>query len=334
MAMHAVTNDQGAPIKAVVRDEYGPPERLELRELEKPAVAADGVLVRVHASSVNPVDWHAMRGEPYVVRLMDGFLRPKESRLGTDLAGVVDAVGEAVTEFRPGDEVFGARTGAFADYVLGRPRNFVAKPAGVTFEQAAAIPVAGVTALQALRDRAQLRAGQRALINGAAGGVGTFAVQIAKTFGADVTGVCSTKNVDLVGSIGADDVVDYTAEDFTRNAQRYDLILDNVGNRSLRDLRRVLKSDGTLIIVGAQPGKLFRPLAGLFKALVVSPFVRQRLKSFIAKIGTDDLLVLKELVEDGKVTPVVDRTYPLSEIADAIRYLEAGHARGKVIITI
>jgi NADPH:quinone reductase-like Zn-dependent oxidoreductase len=239
-----------------------------------------------------------------------------------------------VKQFQPGDEVFGGRDGAFAEYVFGRERNFVLKPAGLTFEQAAALPIAGCTALQALRDKGRLQPGQRVLINGAAGGVGTFAVQIARSFGGHVTGVCSTRNVEMVRSIGADQVIDYAQEDFARGGQPYDLILDNVGNRSLRDLRRALTPTGTLVIVGGKGGRWVDPLPGLLKALVLSRFVKQKLVRIFAHVRKEDLLVLKELVESGKVTPVIDCAYPLSEVPEAIRYLEAGHARGKVAITM
>jgi len=251
------------------------------------------------------------------------------------VAGIVEAIGKDVTQFQAGDEVFGARDGALADYVGGRERNFVPKPAGLTFEQAATIPMAGCTALQGLRDKGKLQLGQRVLINGAAGGVGTFAVQIAKAFGAQVTGVCSTRNVDLVRSIGADQIVDYTQEDFTRGGQRYDLIFDTVGNHSFRHLRRVLTPTGTLIAIGGgKSGNFLGPLLYPVRALVLSRFVGQRLLPFMANINAGDLAALKELVEAGKVTPVIDRTYPLSETTEAIRYLETGHARGKVVITV
>jgi NADPH:quinone reductase-like Zn-dependent oxidoreductase len=313
----------------------GSPDQLELQEIDKPAVGDDGVLVRVRAASVNPYDWHLMRGLPYVVRLTEGLRKPKHSVPGVDVAGHVEAVGESVTQFRPGDEVFGGRVGAFAEYVCGGENRFVPKPPGLTFEQAAAIPIAGCTALQGLRDRGQLQPGQKVLINGAAGGVGTFAVQIAKALGGDVTGVCSTRNVDLVRSIGADRVVDYTVEDFTRGGQRYELILDLVGNRSLPDLRRALTPKGTLVLSGGGVGgRWLGPLALMLRAMVLSRFMGQRMLPFLAKLRRDDLVVLKELIEAGKVTPVIDRAYPLSEAAEAIRHLEAGHARGKVVITV
>jgi NADPH:quinone reductase-like Zn-dependent oxidoreductase len=263
-----------------------------------------------------------------------GLRRPSDSRRGVDTAGTIDAVGENVTGWQPGDEVFGRCSGAFAEYVLGDPEKLVAKPARLTFEEAAAIPIAGVTALQALRDGGAVRPGQRVLINGAAGGVGTFAVQIAKSFGAHVTGVCSTRNVELVRSIGADDVVDYSVDDFSRAGESYDVILDTVGNRSLRALRRALVPNGTLVVVGGGGGRLFGPITQLARAFVLGRFVRQQVKPFVASIRKADLRVLKDLVEDGKVTPVLDRTYPLRETADAVRYLEGGHARGKVAISV
>ena len=315
-------------MKAIVGITYGSPDGLELREIDTPAVADDSVLVRVRAASVNPLDWHYMRGTPYVVRMSAGLRSPKRTVLGVDVAGVVEAVGASVTQFSPGDEVFGARTGAFAELVCGTEKNFVAKPAGLTFEHAAAIPIAGCTALQALRDKGKLEPGQSVLVNGAAGGVGTFAVQIAKALGAEVTGVCSTRNVDLVRSIGADVVVDYTSEDVTRSG-RYDLIVEAVGNRSLSDWRRVLTPTGTLVIVGGGEGRWIGPMVTPGKALVVSRFSRQRLLPLLAQLNNDDLIVIAELIEAGKVTPVIDRTYPLSEAAEAIRYLEAGHAQGE-----
>jgi NADPH:quinone reductase-like Zn-dependent oxidoreductase len=329
-----VSRQEGA-MQAIVSTEYGSPERLRVEEIDKPTLEPDGVLVRVRAASVNPYDWHLIRGEPYVGRLMGmGLRRPADSRRGVDTAGTIEAVGENVTDFQPGDEVFGRCNGAFAEYALGDAERLAAKPARLTFEEAASIPVAGVTALQALRDRGAVQAGQRVLINGAAGGVGTFAVQIAKTLGAHVTGVCSTRNVELVRSIGADDVVDYTADDFTRTARPYDVILDTVGNRSLRHLRRALTTNGTLVVVGGGGGRLFGPVTQLARAFVLGRFVRQQVKPIMASIRKADLLLLKQLVDDGKVTPVLDRTYPLRETAEAVRYLEDGHARGKVVITV
>lgn len=321
-------------MKAIVYRRYGSADVLALEEVEKPIVNDDEVLVRVHAAAVNPYDWHFMRGHPYLVRMDAGLRRPKNGALGIDVAGRVEAVGTSVTQFKPGDEVFGFRLGAFAEYVRGRERNFVPKPASLTFEQAAAIPVAAQTALQGLRDKGRIRAGQKVLINGASGGVGTFAVQIAKAFGADVTGVCSTRNVELVRSIGADHVIDYTREDFTRGGQRYDLILDAAGSRSLVAVRRVLAPGGTLVVVGGPNGRWLGPLIRILEAVVLRRFVSHRLVPFLAKNSKEDLVVLKELIEAGKVRPVIDRTYPLSETPEAVRYLEQGHARGKVVITV
>jgi NADPH:quinone reductase-like Zn-dependent oxidoreductase len=324
MATAAITE---RTMKAVLNREYGPADDLRLEEVARPAIDEDQVLVRVKAASVNPFDWHVMRGEPYLVRLMMGLRRQKGNGIpGGDAAGTVEAVGANVTEFGPGDEVFGSCDGTFAEYAVGRERNFVAKPANLSVEQAAAIPCAGVTALQAVRDHALVQARQRVLVNGAGGGVGTFAVQIAKAFGAHVTGVCSTGNLELVRSLGADEVVDYTADDFTRSG-RYDVIIDNVGNRSLWALRRALTPTGTLVVVG---GGLSRKL----RAKLLNRFVEQRLAGFIAKIVKQDMVALKELIESGDVAPAVDRTYPLCEAPEAIRYVETGHARGKVVITV
>ncbi|MGP0004118.1 MAG: NAD(P)-dependent alcohol dehydrogenase [Acidimicrobiales bacterium] len=321
-------------MKAIVSDQYGSPERLELADIDKPAVDDGGVLVRVSATSVNPFDWHLMRGLPYFIRLTSGLRRPKRTVLGVDLAGTVEKVGLNMTQFRAGDEVFGTCNGAFAEYVCGREQDFAPRPIGLTFEQAAAIPIAACTALQALRDRGRVEPGQRVLINGAAGGVGTFAVQIAKAFGADVTGVCSTSNLELVRSIGADQVIDYTAEDFTRSGRQYDLMLDTVGNRPLSELRRAMAPKGTLLLVGGGGGRLLGPATQLLAALVLSPFVSQRLLPVAARPTKHDLVVLKDLVEAGKITPVLDTVYPLTGAPDAIRHLETGHARGKIVITM
>jgi NADPH:quinone reductase-like Zn-dependent oxidoreductase len=321
-------------MKAIVYYEYGSPDVLRFEEIEKPMVEDDQVLVRVHAASVNPLDWHNMRGEPYVMRASGGLTKPKNNGLGADLAGRVEAVGGNVTQFQPGDEVFGMSIKTFAEYVRVSQAGVVTKPANLTFEQAAAVPVGAITALQGLRDKGQLQPGQRVLINGAAGGVGTFAVQIAKSFGAEVTGVCSTRNVDLVRSIGTDHVIDYTKEEFTTGAQRYDLILDAVGKRSLSECRRVLTPEGTLVVVGAADGRWIGPLVPPLKALLLSRFVSQKLIFFISKRNTADLLLLKDLIEAGKLTPVIDRSYPLSDVPEAIRYLEEGHAQGKVVITV
>jgi NADPH:quinone reductase-like Zn-dependent oxidoreductase len=327
-------------MKAIVSDEYGSPERLELREIATPTVAANGVLVRVAAASLNPVDWHVLRGEPYVARLSFGLRRPKRIVPGLDAAGHVEKVGPSVTQLRPGDEVFGSSGGAFAEYLRGTEEQFAVKPPEMSFEQAAAVPIAGCSALQALRDHGHLEQGQHILINGASGGVGTFAVQIAKALGAEVTAVCSTRNMELVRSLGADHVVDYTAEDFARDGSRYDLVLNVAGNRSLSDLRRAATSKGTVVLVGAGTGRergggaASSPMLQALRALVLSRFVNQRLVSFLADVRKDDLLYLAELFESGKVTPVIDRSYPLSDVAEALRYLEAGHARGKIVIAV
>ncbi len=321
-------------MKAIVYHKYGSPDVLELQEIEKPDLADDGVLVRVRAASINPTDWYAVAGTPYVARTEVGLLKPKSNRLGVDFAGTVEAVGRDVTQFRAGDEVFGGRSGAFAEYVCVRVA-VAPKPANVTFEQAAAVPVAALTALQGLRDKGQIQSGQKVLINGASGGVGTFAVQIAKAFGAEVTGVCSTKNVDIVRSIGADHVIDYTREDFTRSDRRYDLMLDVAGSRSWSECRRVLNPQATLVIVGAPKGnRLFGPLSHIVKVRLAALRSSQKVVFFIAKFNKPDMVVLGELLEAGKVTPVIDRRYKLSDIADAFRYMGEGHARGKVVITM
>ena len=315
-------------MKAIVQVKYGSPEALELKEIDKPVIKDTQVLVRVHAAGVNPLDWHFVRGQPYIARLALGLPRPKNGVRGVDVAGHIEAVGKNVRQYQAGDEVFGACDGAFAEYAPAGEDMVVPKPANLTFDQAAAVPVAAVTALQALRDVGKLQSGQKVLINGAAGGVGTFAVQIAKSFGADVTAVCSTRNVELVRSIGADHVVDYTREDFTRSGSHYDVVLDNAGSHSLGEYRRVLAADGTLIMnSGAALGTM---AAGR----MLSPFVRQKLRSFLAKLNREDLIVLCKLIEAGKLTPVIDRTYPLSQTPAAIGYVEAGHARGKVVITV
>jgi NADPH:quinone reductase-like Zn-dependent oxidoreductase len=324
------------PMKAVVYCDYGV-ANLKFQDVEKPTPADDQLLVRVRAASVNPLDWHYVEGTPFVMRaLAAGLRKPKETQLGVDFAGTVEAVGKNVTKFKPGDEVFGGRTGAFADYVCVREARAVAlKPANITFEQAASVPIAAITALQALRDKGQIQAGQKALINGASGGVGTFAVQIAKSYGADVTGVCSTRNVDLVRSLGADHVIDYTKEDFTKTDQAYDLVVDNVGNRSLLECRRVLKPKGIFVLVGgggANEQGLIGPMAKPIKVMLLSLFVSQKMGMLLADLNHDDLAFLAELMQSGKVKPVIDRTYKLSEVPEAIKYVEQGHARGKVVI--
>jgi NADPH:quinone reductase-like Zn-dependent oxidoreductase len=321
-------------MKAIVLNEYGSPDVLKFDEIDTPAIDDDQVLVRVHATSVNPVDWHGMRGEPYIMRLGGGLTKPKTNGLGADLAGRVDAVGKNVTAFQPGDEVFGVSIKTCAEYVRVSQEGIALRPINLTFEQAAAVPVAALTALQGLRDKAQIQPGQKVLINGAAGGVGTFAVQIAKVFGAEVTGVCSTRNVELVRSIGADHVIDYTVDDFATGGRRYDVVFDAVGKRSLSDCRRVLKPKGTLVLVGAADGRWVGPMLPPLKALLLSRFVSQKQIFFISKRSQADLLFLKDLIEARKVTPVIDRSYPLSDVPEAIRYLEEGHARGKVVITV
>lgn len=322
-------------MKAIVQDVYGSPDVLQLREIEKPAIRGDEVLVRVCAAGVDQGVWHLMAGRPYLVRVVGVGLRaPKNPIRGVDVAGLVEAVGEQVTRLRPGDEVFGVCRGSFAEYACAPAHRLVPKPANISFVQAAAVPVSGCTALQAVRDRAKVRPGQHVLVIGAGGGVGTFAVQLAKQFGAAVTGVCSTGKVELVRSIGADRVVDYTRADFA-GGDRYDTILDTAGNRSLSQLRRALSPDGTLVIVGGEGGG--RWLGGIdrqLRAQVLSIFGRQNMGTWISTQPRDDLEALRELLEAGKVTPVVDRSFPLSEVADAIRYLRDGRARGKVVIAV
>jgi NADPH:quinone reductase-like Zn-dependent oxidoreductase len=324
-------------MKAIVQDRYGSPDVLELRDVHKPAVGDDDVFVRVRAAGVDPGVWHLMTGLPYLVRAMGyGWRKPKVPVRGRDVAGLVEAVGKKVTRFRPGDEVFGICEGSFAEYASARDGKLAPKPANVTFEQAAAVPISGLTALQGLRDRGKVKPGEKVLIIGAGGGVGTFAVQLAKAFGAEVTGVCSTTKVDLIRSIGADHVIDYTREDFADGVQRYDLILDTAGNRSLSLLRRALTPRGTLVIVGGEGGG--RWLGGFHRQILRAPllslFVSQKLRPAISKETSEDLVVLKQLIEAGKVTPVIARTYPLAEAPEAISYLAEGYARGKVVITI
>jgi NADPH:quinone reductase-like Zn-dependent oxidoreductase len=330
-------------MKAIAHDGFGPPDDLRVREIDKPQVGdVHGVLIRVRAASVNPLDWHLMRGEPSFMRMMAGR-RPVGRIPGADVAGEVEAVGAKVIQFRAGDQVFGTCRGAFAEYARSTENNLASKPAGLTWEQAASIPVAGCTALQAVRDRGGLQPGHRALINGAAGGVGTFAVQIAKALGGEVTGVCSTRNLELVRSIGADHVVDYTAEDFTRGDRRYDLIVHLAGTRSRSDMRRALTPRGAIVVVGGgtgrqpdddQDGGLLEIVTLMMKGHLLSRFVRPRESMFMARIRQADLNFVAQLIEARKLTPVIDRTYPLAETAEAIRHLETGHARGKVIVTI
>jgi NADPH:quinone reductase-like Zn-dependent oxidoreductase len=322
----------------MVQDEYGSTSVLELRDIDKPEFGDDEVLVHVHAAGVNPGDWAIMSGLPYIARPVYGLRKPKNAVRGTDVAGTVEAIGTGVTRLQPGDEVFGwcsGLGGAFAEYASVSEEALVLKPTKLSFEQAAAVPMAGTVALQALRDHGGVRAGQKILINGASGGIGTFAVQIAKAFGAEVTGVCSTRNANLVRSIGADHVIDYTLEDFTRKDQRYDFILDNVANHSLSDLRRALTPTGTLVPNGGGfDNHWFASGGRVIGAHVLGRFVSHRLRPFVVSPKLEDLLVLKELIEVGKVTPVIDRAYPLGEAAQAIGHVGEGHARGKVAITV
>jgi NADPH:quinone reductase-like Zn-dependent oxidoreductase len=322
-------------MKAIVHDRFGPPDVLELREIEAPRAGDGDVLVRVRAASVNPADWYAMMGIPWVARPTTGLRRPRSNRPGLDLAGVVAAVGGNVTGFQPGDEVFGNGTGTLAECVAVPEDALALKPANLSFEQAAAVPVAALTALQGLRDKGRLQPGQRVLVNGASGGVGTFAVQLAKALGAEVTGVCSTRNMDMAGSLGADRVIDYTREDFTRGDRRYDLLLDVAGSRPWSACRRVLTPQARLVLVGAPKGsRLLGPLGHIAKVGLASLRASQKVVFFISKSTPQDLTALRELLGAGVVTPVVERSYPLREAADAMRYLGEGHAQGKLAITV
>lgn len=322
------------PMKAIRKCDYGV---ITLREVEKPVPTDNQILVKVRAASLNAVDGHMLRGM-FAMRPMSGMRKPKDSRFGTDCAGIVEAVGKNVTEFKPGDEVFGAANGAIAEYVCAAERLLVLKPANSTFEQAGSVAVAGLTALQGLRDEGHVQAGQKVLVNGASGGVGTFAVQIAKAFGAEVTAVCSSRNVEQARSLGADHVIDYTKEDFTKMEQRYDVIFDNVGNHTIAERRGVLTPNGICVLAGmGSAGKhegQFSRLMGNFKTVFVSPFIPQKFNMYIAKLQKADLKVLRDLMEQGKLTPVVERQYPMNQTAEALRYLEDGHARGKIVITI
>ena len=321
-------------MKAIVQDRYGDLDVLEFMDIDTPVVNAYAVLVRVHAAAVGKGDWLTVGGLPYVARMRYGLPKPKHPVPGFDLAGRIEAVGSNVSQLQPGDEVFGWCEGSFAEYASVPEGQLVLKPANLTFEQAAAVPISGFAALQALRDTGQVQPGQKVVVIGASGGVGSFAVQLAKAFGAEVTGVCSTKSLDIVRSIGADHVIDYTQQDFTRTGQRYDLILEMAGNRSLADLRRALTPKGTLVLVGGSGGRWFMGIGRTLRAVVVSPFVRQRLRSFFSKPKREDLVVLKELIEAGKVTPVIDQTFPLSETAEAIRYVGERSTQGKTVISV
>jgi len=321
-------------VKAIVRTRYGSPDVLHVKEVEKPIPnEVRGVLVKIYAASANPLDWHSMRGAPFLARTSEGLRRPKNPGLGTDIAGRVEAVANNITQFKPGDEVFGRSTGSFAEYTIARENRLALKPANSSFEEAAAVPVAGLTALLALRDYGHIEPGRRVLVNGASGGVGTFAVQLAKSYGTEVTGVTSTRNLDMVRKIGADHVIDYTKEDFTKNGEHYDMICDCVGNRSVSDYKRALNPEGICVIVG------FTKMSRLIQHAVVGSVASKTGSKKIRFVGNpkivqQDLIVLKELIETGKVKPVIDRRYPLSETPAAIRYLEEGHARGKVIINV
>jgi NADPH:quinone reductase-like Zn-dependent oxidoreductase len=318
-------------MKAIVWTKYGPPDVLQLKEVEKPAAKDNEVLIKVHTASVNAKDWRFLRGEPFIARLFAWLIKPKNKILGADIAGRVEAVGRNIKQFQPGDKVFGCGRGGFAEYVCVREDRLALKPANLSFEEAAAIPMAAVTALQALRDKGQIQPGQKVLINGAGGGVGTFSVQIAKSFGAEVTAVCSTRNLDMVRSIGADHAIDYTQEDFTKNGRRYDLILAVNGYHSIFDYRRALSPSGIYVVAGGSMAQMFQ---GLVLGPWISMFGGRKMSSMLAKINQKDLAFLIELHKSGKVKPVIDRRYPLSEVAEAIRYLEEGHARGKVVITV
>src|SRR5256886_14085871 len=323
-------------MKAIVYSNYGSPDVLKCEEIEKPVPKDNEVLIRVRAASLNPVDGHLMRG-PLPLRPMTGLRKPRNARLGVDVAGQVETVGRNVTQFKPGNEVFGACRAALAEYACASESRLAMKPNKVTFEQAASVPVAGLTALQGLRDKGKIQAGQKVLINGASGGVGTFAVQIAKSFGADVTGVCSTRNVDMVRSLGADHVIDYTKEDFTKSAQRYDAMLDNVPNHSLSECRRILNPTGKYVMIGGggpNDNRWIGPFGRVIHALAVSPFVSQKMGMMMAELKQSDLAILGDMMQSGKLKPVIDRTYKLSELPAAIAYLEEGHARGKVVITV
>jgi NADPH:quinone reductase-like Zn-dependent oxidoreductase len=334
--MAATAMERATTMKAVVHEKYGPPEVLELRAVEKTELADDGVVVRVRAASVNRLDWYAVTGTPWIARPMTGLRRPKTRLIGVDFAGTVEAVGKDVTDLQPGDDVFGGRSGdsgSFAEYVCAQ-KGIARKPANLTFEEAAAVPVAALTALQGLRDHGQLQPGQKVLVNGASGGVGTFAVQIAKALGAEVTAVCSTRNVEQARSLGADHVIDYTCDDFTRSGGRYDVILDIAGSKSWSQCTRVLNPHATLVIVGGPKGRLLGPLGHIAKVRLAALRGSQKAVFFIAKWNRPDMDVLRELLESGNVKPVVERRYELGEVAKALRYMGEGHAQGKILINV
>jgi NADPH:quinone reductase-like Zn-dependent oxidoreductase len=339
-AVHAQTPSPTAAVKmkAIVYYNYGSPEVLQLEEIEKPVPNDNQVLVKIRAVSINPYDWHFMEGVPYIARVLGfGPLKPTSPRLGVDFAGTVESVGKNVTQFKPGDGVFGGKGGAFAEYVVIAEKFLTMKPANITFEQAGSVQIAGLTALQGLRDKGKVQPGQKVLINGASGGVGTFAVQIAKHLGAHVTGVCGGRNVELVRSLGADQVIDYTKEDFTRSGQRYDVVIDNVGNRSLSESRRVLTPKGKYVMIGGggvNDKRWTGPFGKVIKTLLLKPFIRQEMSMMLSEVKKEDLTLLADLMQSGKVTPVIDKAYPFSEIREAMRYVETGRARGKVVVTL
>jgi NADPH:quinone reductase-like Zn-dependent oxidoreductase len=322
-------------MKAIVQHRYGRPDVLEFADIDRPVAKDDEILIQVRAASVNPYDWHFVTGTPYLMRVGAGLRAPKQAVPGIDVAGEVAAVGAKVTEFQPGDEVFGMRPGAFAEYLSAPAAKMARKPANLTFEQAAAVPMAALTALQALQSRGRLQPGQRVLVNGASGGVGTFAVQLAKSFGADVTGVCSPRNVAAVRALGADQVIDYTREDFARGGQQYDLILDVAGNRSIADRKRALTRTGTLVVIsGPKHNRWIGPAGDLVKVLAAGRFSSRRMVGMLTRNSRDDLVLVGELLAAGSVTPLIERSYPLPEVPDALRYLGTGHAQGKLVITV
>lgn len=332
-----LTAPAGETMQAIVYCDYGSPEVLKLANLAKPVPKDDQLLIKVRAASANPYDWHFIRGTPYLMRLGVGLRKPRSIQVGVDFAGTVEAVGKNVTEFKPGDEVYGGKSGAFAEYLCVNEKSVVRKPDNITFEQAGAVHIAGSTALQALRNEGKIQPGQKVLINGASGGVGTFAVQIGKALGAHVTGVCSTRNIALVRSLGADEVIDYTREDFARNGQKYDLILDNVPNHTLADCRRSLTPTGRYVMIGGggpEDGRWIGPFARVIKIMLLSPFVSQKMGMMMSDPSREDKVYLRDLMQAGKVTPVIDRRYKLADVPEAIRYLETGRARGKVVVSL
>jgi NADPH:quinone reductase-like Zn-dependent oxidoreductase len=322
-------------MKAISYFCYGSPDILVFGDIAKPVAADDEVLIKIHTAAINPLDWHYMRGSPSLMRLMSGIGKPTHTRLGVDFAGTIEAVGKNVSKYKPGDQVFGGKNGAYAQYIaMGEDRALALKPANVTFEQAAAMPIAAITALQALRDEGKLQAGQSVLINGASGGVGTYAVQLAKIMGGEVTGVCSARNESMVRALGADYVIDYTRENFTESDKRYDLIIDMVGNHGLLTYRQTLKPGGRLIMIGGPSEGFFTPVISPLKSLLISPFVSQEFVPFIAQLNKDDLAILAEYMRTGQLTSVIDKSYPLADAAAAVRYSEDGHARGKILLSM